>query len=165
MLGGKSVIMAGVCLRGDLNRPATTTADGKKEPPITAISVGRGTVISTNCTLTPPSRLSRGERVFCPIRIGDNTFIGPETHISAVSISSNCHIGANCVLMPFCIIKECCQILDGTVVPGGMTVPPGSVVAGRPGRIVGEVPDGWGQGSGEDWVEGGDLRGLVRSIK
>ncbi len=49
-----------------------------------------------------------------------------------------------------------------------MTVPAGTVVGGRPARILGEVGDGWGQGGGvevEDWVEGGDLRPLVRSIK
>ena len=53
--------------------------------------------------------------------------------------------------------------------PPHMIIPPGSVVAGRPARIVGEVGEGWGMqlggGEGEEWVEGGDLRPLVRSIK
>lgn len=52
--------------------------------------------------------------------------------------------------------------------PPAMVVPPGSVVAGNPARIVGEVGEGWGQGGGgegEEWIEGGDLRALVRSIK
>jgi len=66
------------------------------------------------------------------------------------------------------MIKENCKILPGTVVPPAMIVPPGSVVAGNPARIVGEVGEGWGQGGGgegEEWIEGGDLRALVRSIK
>jgi len=125
-------------------------------------------VISTNCTLHPPMRLSRGQMTFYPITIRDHVFIGPNTHVSAISISSNVHIGANCVLSPFCAIKECCKILPNTVIPPHMIIPPGSVVAGRPAKIIGEVGVGWGQGAGgegEEWVEGGDLRALVRSIK
>lgn len=172
MLGGKTVVMAGVCLRGDLCRkpePPSSTSDGKeKSQPNTAISIGRATVISTNCTIRPPMRLHKGQMTYIPMRIGDNVFIGPSSHISCASISSHVWIGANCVLESMCIVKEFSKIMPGTVVPPGMTVPAGAVVAGRPARIVGEVGDGWGQGGGmerEDWVEGGDLRPLVRSIK
>jgi dynactin-5 len=66
------------------------------------------------------------------------------------------------------MIKENCKILPDTVVPPNMVIPAGSIVGGRPGRIIGEVGEGWGVGSGgqgEQWVEGGDLRELVRSIK
>ncbi|KAI7358816.1 hypothetical protein KC354_g9545 [Hortaea werneckii] len=170
MLGGKSVIMAGVCLRGDLYRKSDRpTTEGEKDAQ-TAISVGRASVIATNCTLRPPMRISRGQMTFYPIRISDNVFIGPESHIAAASISSHVHIGAHCVLLPFCVVKEQCKILPGTVVPPHMVIPPGSVVAGRPARVVGEVGEGWGMqlgggGDGEEWVEGGDLRPLVRSIK
>lgn len=42
MLGGKSVIMAGVVMRGDLCRKPDPGAEGdKRETPSTAISVGR----------------------------------------------------------------------------------------------------------------------------
>ncbi|RMY41475.1 hypothetical protein D0865_12280 [Hortaea werneckii] len=209
MLGGKSVIMAGVCLRGDLYRKSERpTTEGEKDAQ-TAISVGRyvslplspalvpphplppllyspkppkitntppspslpysASILSTNCTLRPPMRISRGQMTFYPIRISDNVFIGPESHISAASISSHVHIGAHCVLLPFCVVKEQCKILPGTVVPPHMVIPPGSVVAGRPARIIGEVGEGWGMqlggGEGEEWVEGGDLRPLVRCIK
>ncbi|WPH02568.1 Hypothetical protein R9X50_00543300 [Acrodontium crateriforme] len=180
MLGGRTVVMAGVQMRGDLCRVAEKSSDGgaEKEGPTTAIAVGsvdveimvqRGTIISTNSVLRPPMRLSRGQMTCYPMRMGDNIFIGPGSHISAASISSHVYIGANCVLSPFCVIKESCKILPNTVVPPHMIVPPGSIVAGRPGRIIGEVGDGWGQGGGggegEEWVEGGDLRPLVRSIK
>ncbi|KAI7239338.1 hypothetical protein D0869_07339 [Hortaea werneckii] len=170
MLGGKSVIMAGVCLRGDLYRKSERAATEGEKDAQTAISVGRASIISTNCTLRPPMRISRGQMTFYPIRISDNVFIGPESHISAASISSHVHIGAHCVLLPFCVVKEQCKILPGTVVPPHMVIPPGSVVAGRPARVVGEVGEGWGMqlgggGEGEEWVEGGDLRPLVRCIK
>jgi len=105
---------------------------------------------------------------YYPIRIGDNVFIGPGAHISAIAISNHVYIGAGAVLSPFSIIKENCKILPDTVVPANMVVPAGSIVGGKPGRILGEVGEGWGAGNGgpgEDWVEGGDLRELVRSIK
>jgi dynactin-5 len=71
------------------------------------------------------------------------------------------------------MIRENCKILPNTTIPSQMIIPPNSVVGGRPGRIVGEVGEGWGMGSlgggapagGEGWVEGGDLRELVRSIR
>lgn len=106
--------------------------------------------------------------MYIPMRIGDNVFIGPNSHISSASISNHVYVGAGSVLSPLCIVKEGSKILPDTVVPPGMTVPAGTVVGGRPGRVLGEVGDGWGQGGGgegEEWVEGGDLRALVRSIK
>ncbi|KAK0336755.1 hypothetical protein LTR91_014130 [Friedmanniomyces endolithicus] len=168
MLAGKSVVMAGAILRGDLHRKSDRPAEGEKGAPITAINIGRASVISTDCTIRPPMRMSRGQMTFYPMRIGDNVFIGTGTHVSALSISSHVHVGANCVLSPFCVIKESCKILPDTVVPPHMVIPPGSIVAGRPARVVGEVGEGWGQGGGgegEEYVEGGDLRALVRSIK
>ncbi|KAK5739526.1 hypothetical protein LTR17_005215 [Elasticomyces elasticus] len=168
MLAGKSVVMAGATLRGDLHRKSDKPAEGEKGGSVTAISVGKASIISTDCTVRPPMRLSRGQMTFYPMRIGDNVFIGTGTHVSALSISSHVHIGAGCVLSPFCVIKESCKILPGTVIPSHMIIPPGSIVGGRPARVIGEVGEGWGQGcggEGEEHVEGGDLRPLVRSIK
>lgn len=123
------------------------------------------------------------------MRIGDNVFIGmlmvprslamcqellkthgsvgPNAHISSLTISSHVYIGANAVLSPFCIVKENCKILPDTVVPAHMVIPAGSIVGGKPGRVIGEVGEGWGVSGtpGETWVEGGELRELVRSIK
>ena len=46
MLGGKTVVMAGVQLRGDLVRKPEPVAEGEKEkPPTTAISIGRYLVV------------------------------------------------------------------------------------------------------------------------
>ncbi|KAG9671341.1 trimeric LpxA-like protein, partial [Aureobasidium melanogenum] len=167
MLGGRTVIMADVYMRGDLHR-FSSSGDGGAAQPTTAISIGRYTVVATGCTLKPPSRISRGQMAYYPMRIGDNVFIGPNCHISAIAISSHVYIGANVVLSPFCIIKDNCKILPDTVVPPNMVVPVGSIVGGKPGKIIGEVGEGWGVGagtSGESWVEGGELRDLVRSIR
>lgn len=128
----------------------------------------RATVIASNCTIRPPSRMRKGEVAYYPVKIGGDVFIGPGTHVSASQIYPNVHIGANCVLSPFCRIYDNCRILPDTVIPAHMIIPPGSIVAGRPARIVGETSEGWGQGGGgegEELVEGGDLRPLVRSIK
>lgn len=112
--------------------------------------------------------MNKGQMSYYPLRIGDNVFIGPGTHVSALSVSSNVYIGAASILSPFSIIKEGCRVMPGSVVPHSMVVPGGSVVAGNPAQIVGEVGEAWGQGGGgegEEWIEGGDLRALVRSIK
>jgi dynactin-5 len=76
------------------------------------------------------------------------------------------------------MVKENVKILPNTVSPAHMVISSGSVVGGRPARVIGEVGEGWGGdrtgaggglgvgGGGEkQWLEGGDLRELVRSIK
>jgi dynactin-5 len=102
---------------------------------------------------------------------------GPNSIIQAISISSHVHIGQNCSIGAFAIIKENVKILPHTVVPPNMVIASGSVVGGQPARVVGEVGEGWGVSGGgggglgvggggeEKWVEGGDLRELVRSIR
>jgi dynactin-5 len=102
---------------------------------------------------------------------------GPGCTIQAISISSHVHIGEKVIINQFAIIKENVKILPNTVIPANMVIASGSVVGGRPARVIGEVGEGWGVsgasggglgvgGGGEEkWVEGGDLRELVRSIK
>ncbi|KAF2483941.1 trimeric LpxA-like protein [Neohortaea acidophila] len=126
MLGGKTVIMSGVHLRGDLCRKPEPAADGEKEKTsVTAISIGRSTIIATNSIIRPPNRLHKGQMTYIPMRIGDNVFIGPNCHISSASISNHVHVGANSVLSSLCIIKEGSKVLPGTVVPPNMTIPAG----------------------------------------
>lgn len=104
--------------------------------------------------------------------------IGEKCTINAISIASHVHIGANTIIHSFAMIKENVKVLPNTVIPAHMVIPSGSVVGGRPARIVGEVGEGWGVSAGgtggglgvggggeKSWVEGGDLRELVRSIK
>jgi dynactin-5 len=169
--------MSDVHLRGDLVRPraptstdaATATAAAAGSKPAsstTAISIGKTTIISPSTVLRPPTRLSRGQWTPYPLKIGDQVFIGPQCVVSAALIHSHVHVGAGCVLMPFCIVRENVRILPGSVVPANMVIPPNSVVAGRPARVVGEVGEGWGVNAvGEEWVEGGDLRDVVRGVR
>ncbi|KAF4304523.1 putative dynactin subunit 5 protein [Botryosphaeria dothidea] len=193
-LGGRTVIMADVHLRGDLHRfkSSDTSAEGKSAPSsaANAISIGRCTVVGAGCVVKPPARISRGILSYYPMKIGDNVFIGPNSHISAASVSSHVYIGESCILEPFCIIRDNVKILPHSVVPSNMVIPSNSIVGGRPARVVGELGEGWGVaaggggvgssggaggaattgvglplGLGDVWVEGGDLRELVRSIK
>ncbi|KAH8722528.1 trimeric LpxA-like protein [Phaeosphaeriaceae sp. PMI808] len=167
-LGGRTVIMADVQLRGDLHPTRSVPSQSGKEVTHTSISIGRCTVISTGSVIKPPCRISRGQVHYYPMKIGDNVFVGPNCTIQAISISSHVHIGE----------KENVKILPNAVIPANMVIASGSVVGGCPARVIGEVGEGWGVNGGgsggglgvggggeEKWVEGGDLRELVRSIK
>ncbi|KAF1935101.1 trimeric LpxA-like protein [Clathrospora elynae] len=178
-LGGRTVIMAEVQLRGDLHPTRAVPSQSGKEVTPTSISIGRCTVISTGSVIKPPSRISRGQVHYYPMKIGDNVFVGPNCTIQAINISSHVHIGEKVIIGPFAIIKENVKILPQAVIPANMVIASGSVVGGRPARVIGEVGEGWGASGGgaggglgvgggggeEKWVEGGDLRELVRSVK
>lgn len=71
-------------------------------------------------------------------------------------MGNHVEIGANCVIGKFTIIKDFVRVLDGTVVPPNTVIPSFSVVAGRPGRVVGEVREGE--------VEGFDVREKYRVV-
>jgi dynactin-5 len=91
-----------------------------------------------------------------PLKIADHVFIGPSSIIEAALIGSHVNIGSNCVVGKFAIIKDFVKILDGTVVPPNMVIPSFSIVAGRPGRVVGEIAEGE--------IEGFDLRESYRGV-
>jgi len=76
-----------------------------------------------------------------PMTIGSHTNIGKECVIEAAWIGTNVIIGDGCVISKRAIIKDNCKILSNTIIPPGMVIPPFSVVAGCPGRIVGELPE------------------------
>lgn len=91
-----------------------------------------------------------------PLKIADHVFIGSGSIIEAALIGSHVNIGSNCVVGKFVIIKDFAKILDGTVVPPNMVIPSFSIVAGRPGRVVGEI--------GEGEIDGFDLREVYRAV-
>ncbi len=68
--------------------------------------------------------------------------MGTHSIVEAALIGSHVHIGADCVIGKFAIIKDSVRVLDGTVVLPNMVVPSFSIVAGRPGRVVGEIAEG-----------------------
>lgn len=162
ILGGRCVIQASTVLRGDLVRlpsaPLSVPAAATAAPPGkqgVAISLGRYTLIAPGCVLRPPFLPSSGSTPnYTPLRIESHTYVGPGCVIEASSIGSHVHIGAGCVVGKFVVVKDRVKILAGTVVPGGMVVPSGCVVGGRPGRVLGEVGEGWGVGGEEEGGEG-----------
>ncbi len=96
------------------------------------------------------------------MRISDSVFIGASTVVRAAEIKSNVHIGANCSIGNMCIIKENVRVLDGTVLPANSVWSAGVVIAGRPGRVVGEVGEGWADGKDVGGDEGVGVRGRER---
>ena len=176
ILGGRVVTQPNVCIRGDLVRSAAPAANVSTSSAVgtgtegaqktssgggTSISIGRYTFVSQGATLRPPYRMYKGLTTFHPLKIGEHVYIGPNATIEAASIGDHVHIGAGTVVGRMAIIKDWVKILEGCVVPAGMVVASGSVIGGRPGRMVGELGDGWGHGDG---VEGGDLRELWRAV-
>lgn len=161
MLGGRVVVQAEVCLRGDLCRLPSATTTGHtdaKDASRTAISVGRYTLISQGSTIHPPYRSLRGGEVsYYPMKIGEHVFIGERCFVSAASVGNHVWVGKGCVIGNGCIVKDCVKILEGSVLAAGMVVPSGVVVGGQPARILEDLPDSWGTGDA--------MRELVRSIK
>ncbi|KAI1397112.1 trimeric LpxA-like protein [Hypoxylon fuscum] len=143
MLGGKTVIQAEAMIRGDLARTTQPTSGSGTAPGSnTAVAIGRYCYLSKGCCLRPPGRIYKGSFTFLPLRLGDHVFIGEATVVQAATIGSHVYIGANVVVSEFAIIKDYVRILDGTVIPANMVIPSFSIVAGQPGRVVGEVPEG-----------------------
>ncbi|OBT79650.1 hypothetical protein VF21_01289 [Pseudogymnoascus sp. 05NY08] len=153
ILGGKSVIQAEVIIRGDLVRTLDAPAGGtEKKAPVVAVAIGRYCFLSRGCVLKPPGRVMKGAFSYHPLKLSDHVFIGANSIVEAAIVGNKVHIGKDCVIGKFALIKDCVRILDGTVVPPGMVIPSFSVVAGRPGRVVGEVPEG-----GEEALEGREI--------
>ena len=88
----------------------------------------------------------------CPVKIGEHTFIGPNTHIytachsldpierasdiefgKPVTIGKNVWIGGNCTILPGVIIGDHAVIGAGSVVT--KNVPANTVVVGNPAKI------------------------------
>lgn len=168
ILAGKCVIQHDVVIHGDLVRPSQPSHSSKPSisstdpsPPAskdnskdasssagTSIHLGRYVFLSPSVVLHPPSHLRSGTLTYLPLRIADNVFIGTSSVIRAASIGSNVFIGEKCSVGNMVIIKDNVRILDGTVLPANSVWASASIIAGRPGRVVGEIGEGWGGGFG-----------------
>ncbi|KAH7325835.1 trimeric LpxA-like protein [Stachybotrys elegans] len=157
MLGGKTVIQSEVMIRGDLVRTAPSSSTGGTAPAsTTAVAIGRYCFLSRGVLLRPPGRLYKGDFTYMPLRMGDHVFVGQGSVVQAASIGNHVWIGQGCAINEFAIIKDYVKILDGTIVPSNMVIPSFSIVAGQPGRVVGEIPEG-----GHDEFE---LRDLYKTV-
>ena len=152
MLGGKTVIQPEAMIRGDLIRTAPSSSSsssgggggsGSAAPAnSTAVAIGRYCFLSRGVHLRPPGRLYKGVFTYMPLRMGDHVFVGQGSVVQAASVGNHVSIGSNCSINDFAIIKDYVKILDGTVVPSFMVIPSFSIVAGQPGRVIGELPEG-----------------------
>ncbi|KHN93902.1 Trimeric LpxA-like protein [Metarhizium album ARSEF 1941] len=145
MLGGKTVIQPEVMIRGDLVRTAPSSSSSAPTPTptsSTAVAIGRYCFLSRGALLRPPGRLYKGAFTYMPLRLGDHVFVGHNTVVQAAAVGSHVSIGSGCTVGEFAIVKDYVRILDGAVVPPFMVIPSFSVVAGRPARVVAELPEG-----------------------
>ena len=127
-LSGKTIVMPGAVIRGDLAN----------------VRVGRCCVLGEGAVLRPPYKRFKGRAgfAFFPQTVGDNVCVGAGAVIEAAYVGTNVRIGAGAVVGKRCIIKDCCKVEDGTVLPPDSVVPPFSVVGGgAPGRIIEELPE------------------------
>lgn len=62
------------------------------------------------------------------------------------------------------IIKDCVRIEDDTVLPTGTVWRSGVVVKGKPGRVVGEIGEGWANGAGGEGGAGGGMEKWGREL-
>ena len=127
-LSGKTIVMPGAVIRGDLAN----------------VRVGRCCVLGEGAVLRPPYKRFKGRAgfAFFPQTVGDNVCIGAGAVVEAAYVGTNVRIGADAVVGKRCILKDCCRVEAGTVLPPDSVVPPFSVVGGGvPGRIVEELPE------------------------
>ncbi|KAK9453282.1 trimeric LpxA-like protein [Dipodascopsis uninucleata] len=147
LIGGRSSITEGCIIRGDLHRPnsssSTSAANASTSgtSPSAAVFLGRYNFLESNVIVRPPFKFYKGSPVYYPIKIGNYVCIGSDSVIEAATIGSCVYIGANCVVGKFSIIKDNVIILDNTIISSTVCIPPYSVVAGNPGKVIGELPE------------------------
>ncbi|KAK3186851.1 hypothetical protein K4F52_004295 [Lecanicillium sp. MT-2017a] len=142
VLGGKTVIQSEVMIRGDLVRTAASSSSSSSSSSHTAVAIGRYCFLSRAVLLRPPGRMYKGSYTYMPLRLGDHVFIGQNSIVQAATVGNHVSIGRDCSIGEFAIIKDYVKVLDGTVVPPFAVIPSFSIVAGQPGRVVGEIPEG-----------------------
>lgn len=154
--------------------PSSAPSEGAGQTKV-AVAIGRYCFLSKGCCLRPPGKVFKG--CVCllillgltlivgwlsssfshyPLKIGDHVYVGPGSVVEAALIGSHVNIGSGCVIGKFAIIKDYVRILEETVVPANMVIPSFSIVAGRPGRVIEEIPEGA--------LESFDCREIYRSI-
>ncbi|KAG0635604.1 trimeric LpxA-like protein [Tuber brumale] len=185
ILGGKTIIQADCTIRGDLRR---TVVPGQHSGNV-AIAVGRYCFISRSSVLRPPGRTHQklvptyvpprpsvvqeaDQPLLCrtfsyyPMKIGDHVFVGEGSVVEAALIGSYVHIAKDCVIGKFAIIKDCVRIEEGTVIAPNTVIPSFSLVSGRPGVVIDELPETAQEGleSGVQALTIGVVKNIYRMI-
>jgi dynactin 5 len=84
---------------------------------------------------TPPQQ----PPLYEPMTLGDGVVVGRDSVVEARHVGTGARIGAGCVVGPRCVVHDGAVLVDLCVLPPDTVVPPLAVVAGCPGRVVGEV--------------------------
>ncbi|KAF8417834.1 trimeric LpxA-like protein [Tirmania nivea] len=156
ILGGKTIIQAECTVRGDLRRTIPSSSTSSSNSANVAIAVGRYCFFSRSSILRPPCKILKGQFSYYPMKIGDHVFVGEGSVIEAAVMGNWVKVGRDCVIGKFAIIKDCVRIEDGTVIAPNTVIPSFSLVRGRPGVVVEELP--------ETAPEGLDLKQLYRMM-
>ncbi|CAM9520543.1 unnamed protein product, partial [Heterosigma akashiwo] len=124
-LKGQSIVEPNVTIRGDL----------------APVKIDRYCFLAESSVIRPSYTVLPEKCSYMPIQIGSGVHIGENSIVQAGQIGSNVYIGKNCIIDMRCFIRDNCVIEDGAVLAPGTLVPPFSVVAGCPGKVVGELPE------------------------
>eukprot|EP00903_Cladosiphon_okamuranus_P017510 g16128.t1 len=123
-LKGKSIIMPGAIIRGELQ----------------AIKIGRYCFIGEDTVIRPAYRIEQEEANlkcrFTPLSVGNHTYIGKNCVIESAGIGCNVRIEDGCVLGRNSFVRDNCHLLAGTVLQEGAVVPPFTVLQGCPAKMV-----------------------------
>jgi dynactin-5 len=128
--GGRCIVCDDVVIHGDL-APVQINKYSR---------VGKGTVLRPcHIVTTKPGEASTIR--FVPMTIGSHTSIGSDCIIEAAVIGMGCTLGDGCIISPRAVLKDFVRVEDNAVVLPDAVLAPFSIVAGRPGVVVGEQPE------------------------
>jgi dynactin 5 len=125
-LKGKSILEEGCILRGDL----------------AVIRMGRYCYVGSRTTLSPApadndcTTTNNPPKLYIPMIVRGNVYIGPDCKIEASAIGTNVYIGARSCIGPRCILKDNVYVEEDTVLGSDTVIPPFSRVRGNPGKVV-----------------------------
>ena len=116
-VGAGCYIGAGARLRGDWGR----------------IVIGRGCNIQENCVFhVKPDQA---------VVLGASCHIGHGAILHGPVLGYHVVVGMGAIVMDGAVLEDGCCIAAGSLVSTGFKVPPGKLVAGSPGKIVGDVSE------------------------
>ena len=128
LIDGKSIILSGCVLRGDLAQ----------------INMGYFCIIKEECIFRPCYTKIQGRLKYSKMTIGDNVFIDKDSIVSALKIGNNVQIGKSCIIGQRSQIHDNAKILDNTILPPDSVIPPNTVYGGKPAQFIAELPESAG---------------------
>jgi dynactin 5 len=136
-LKGKSILEEGCILRGDLavirmGRYCYVGSRTELSPAPADSEDNNAETITATTTATTDNR----QKLYIPMIVRGNVYIGPDCKIEASAIGTNVYIGARSCIGPRCILKDNVYVEEGTVLGSDTVIPPFSRVRGNPGKVV-----------------------------